>query len=191
MSSSPTDGTEAEGERHPTVDVTMPDTGSSSGTTVRAWLKRSGEAVDVDEPICLVSWEGMTAEVGSPAPGVLRMISVSAGTSVPAGTSLALVDTQPTPPRSSEPEMRDSDTELPVEAAIDEPASDAAPAAAVVPGPLLRDAPVTASASPDLRRFVSPAVRRFAREHGLDLERVDGTGRDGRVTLFDLQRRVS
>jgi pyruvate dehydrogenase E2 component (dihydrolipoamide acetyltransferase) len=72
----------------------MPETGSETGTTLVGWLVESGQPVEIDEPICLVSWNETTAEVGSPATGVLRMLSVGAGVTVPTGTSLALIDTQ-------------------------------------------------------------------------------------------------
>jgi pyruvate dehydrogenase E2 component (dihydrolipoamide acetyltransferase) len=72
----------------------MPETGSETGTTLVGWLVESGQPVEIDEPICLVSWKETTAEVGSPATGVLRMLSVGAGVTVPTGTSLALIDTQ-------------------------------------------------------------------------------------------------
>jgi pyruvate dehydrogenase E2 component (dihydrolipoamide acetyltransferase) len=72
----------------------MPETGSETGTTLVGWLVEPGQPVEIDEPICLVSWNETTAEVGSPATGVLRMLSVGAGVTVPTGTSLALIDTQ-------------------------------------------------------------------------------------------------
>jgi pyruvate dehydrogenase E2 component (dihydrolipoamide acetyltransferase) len=86
----------ARDEEAPTVDVTMPETGAD-GTTLVAWLVGAGQPVQLDEPICLVSWNGTTAEVGSPATGVLRMLSVAAGVMVPTGTSLALIDTRLAP----------------------------------------------------------------------------------------------
>jgi pyruvate/2-oxoglutarate dehydrogenase complex dihydrolipoamide acyltransferase (E2) component len=52
----------------------MSETGSEAGTTLVAWLVEPGQPVELDEPICLVSWDGATAEVGCPATGVLRTL---------------------------------------------------------------------------------------------------------------------
>ena len=75
-----------------TVEVTMPETGSEAGTRIVLWLKRPGQPVAHDEPLCLVEWDGNRAAVTSPAAGVLRMIAVGAGEAVPVGISLAIVD---------------------------------------------------------------------------------------------------
>ena len=55
-----------------------------------------------------------------------------------------------------------------------------------MPDDLLREAPIAEPEPVDLGGFLSPAVRRFAREHGVDPEAVEGTGRGGRVTLRDI-----
>ena len=218
MSSSTTEqpaGIAPEGDA-PTVDVTMPETGSEAGTTVVAWLVEPGQQVELDEPICLVSWDGTTAEVGSPATGVLRMLSVGAGVTVPTGTSLALIDTRLTPLPNDQ--VRDSDppaptpppsdcvdgakvahsaTKSPIAAngdSADAPVEvrkplppDSSPLTQPVPEQLLRDAPVGSPEEADLASFHSPAVRRLAAEVGVDLDDIEGTGANGRVTLHDVR----
>jgi pyruvate dehydrogenase E2 component (dihydrolipoamide acetyltransferase) len=202
----------------PTVEVTMPETGSESGTTLVGWLVEPGQPVDIDEPICLVSWNGTTAEVGSPATGVLRMLSVGAGVTVPTGTSLALIDTRLTPrtnhqvpgPRVAAP-LSDPPDEAGCEKVVhrthDAPeatgdgGADAAEAAGAphepsshtqpVPEPFLRDAPVESTAACDLGSFHSPAVRRLAAELAIDLDDIAGTGLNGRVTLRDVRNHAS
>jgi pyruvate dehydrogenase E2 component (dihydrolipoamide acetyltransferase) len=206
----------AAAEDAPTVDVTMPETGSEAGTTLVAWLVEPGQPVVLDEPICLVSWNGTTAEVGSPATGVLRMLSVGAGVRVPTGTSLALIDTRltplpndqvrdpdpsaPTPPPSdrvdgakvvhSAPKSpgaaHDDSADVSAEA-LEAPPPDSSSPTQPVPEQLLRDAPVDYPREADLRTFYSPAVRRLAAELGVDLEEIDGTAANGRVTLRDVR----
>jgi pyruvate dehydrogenase E2 component (dihydrolipoamide acetyltransferase) len=202
----------ARDEEAPTVDVTMPETGAD-GTTLVAWLVGAGQPVQLDEPICLVSWNGTTAEVGSPATGVLRMLSVAAGVTVPTGTSLALIDTRlapkedesdrdargPAPEPAPEPEpepVPDPDPEPEPEPTPDpepEPEPDPEPGAEAeaepdpVPEDLLRDAPVVPGTRMDLARFHSPAVRRLAAELGIDVDEIQGTGTHGRVTLRDVR----
>ena len=74
------------------AEVTMPATGSPEVARVVRWLKSPGAPVALDEAICLVAWEEITAEVGSPSPGVLRDAILRAGEPVPVGASLAVLD---------------------------------------------------------------------------------------------------
>lgn len=182
-------------EEAPTVDVTMPETGAADGTTLVAWLVGTGQPVQLDEPICLVSWNGTTAEVGSPATGVLRMLSVAAGVTVPTGTSLALIDTRLAPKedesdrdaRGPAPEPDPEREPEPAPAPNPEPEAEAEAEPDPVPEDLLRDAPVGPGTRMDLARFHSPAVRRLAAELGIDVEEIQGTGTHGRVTLRDVR----
>ena len=74
------------------VEVTMPATGSPEVARVVRWLKSPGAPVALDEAICLVAWEEITAEVCSPCPGVLRDAILRAGEPIPVGASLAVLD---------------------------------------------------------------------------------------------------
>ena len=215
----------------------MPDTGSSARASVIAWRRRPGDAVEAGEALCVVAWEGNTAEIESPASGFLRMLAVGAGQSALTGATLALIDVavrvEAEPEPQSEPEEKPETGEPPIEAepeAAPEPEADGErdialvlaeaerllaaseaetpeiepvevpmpkPVAEAVPDPppvenpvaeaLLRDAPVADAARVDLARFISPAVRRFGRERGIDPEEIAGSGRGGRVTLEDVR----
>lgn len=125
----------------PTVDVTMPETGSDDGTTVVRWFVEPGQPVELDEPICLVSWNGTTAEIGSPATGVLRMLSVGAGVTVPTGTSLALIDTRLTP-LEDEPEAEDEPEPEPEPVPEADPEPEPEPVAEPEPEPVAEVEPV-------------------------------------------------
>ena len=70
----------------------MPDTGPGSPPRLLAWLKRPGDAVEVDEPLCRVGWDDRQAEVASPTSGVLQTISLAPGALAAHGCSLAVVD---------------------------------------------------------------------------------------------------
>jgi pyruvate/2-oxoglutarate dehydrogenase complex dihydrolipoamide acyltransferase (E2) component len=75
-----------------TVEVTMPPTGSELPVTVSAWLKHPGDRVSEEEAICVVGWGDATAEIASPASGVMRMVTLAAGDDVTIGATLAVVD---------------------------------------------------------------------------------------------------
>jgi pyruvate dehydrogenase E2 component (dihydrolipoamide acetyltransferase) len=179
----------------------MPETGSGHGAAVVAWLKHPGERVEAEEPICLVAWDEFSAEVTSPAAGVLRMLAVAPGEGAATGASLAVIDVgvrSPIPevaePPAAAPEPEPIEPEPEPEPQIYQPelepiaSLEPEPVAATEPVPeaLVRDAPVGDPEPVELGGFLSPAVRRFAGEHGVDPALVAGTGRDGRVTLRDL-----
>jgi pyruvate/2-oxoglutarate dehydrogenase complex dihydrolipoamide acyltransferase (E2) component len=75
-----------------TVEVTMPPTGGEIEVILTAWLKHPGDPVGEHEALCLVGWGSETAEVGSPASGVMRMVTVAAGDRVTVGATLAVID---------------------------------------------------------------------------------------------------
>ncbi len=75
-----------------TVEVTMPSPGVDAQVKVVAWLKHPGQTVSRDETICVVQWADGNAEVGSPASGVLRMVTAASGQAVAVGATLAVID---------------------------------------------------------------------------------------------------
>jgi len=156
--------TDTENSDAATVEVTMPETGCPDGASVLNWLKQPGDEVELGEPLCLVAWDGNTAEVTSPAAGVMRMLALAAGSRARTGGSLAIIDV----------------AAKPVERPVPTPAT-------TMPEPLLRPAPIDEPEPADLGQFLSPAVRRFAAANGIDPASVAGSGRDGRVTLGDLR----
>lgn len=79
----------------------MPEIEADAGAQVIGWLKRPGDTVRVDEPLCRVAWGEHTAEISSPATGVVRLHCVGRGASVTSGDSLGLIDTSPAEVESS------------------------------------------------------------------------------------------
>src|SRR5437764_8636861 len=149
-------------ERAATVDVTMPQMGVSvvEGTVVE-WRKRVGDAVAADETICEVSTDKIDTEVPAPVAGRVAEIVVDVDETVAVGTVLARIATGEG--QAAAPEAED---------ATPEPEA-SAPAAGDGNGH-----------RPGRRH--SPVVQRIAAEHGVDLERVAGTGRGGRVRKQDV-----
>jgi 2-oxoglutarate dehydrogenase dihydrolipoamide succinyltransferase (E2 component) len=187
VSSSSTDGTA-------TVDVTMPQMGVSvSEGTIVAWRKQVGDWVAYEETICEISTDKIDTEVPSPAAGRLEEIVVEAGTTVDVGTVLARLATDAKPGEAHASEAGGG-------ARVGEPTSEAAAAKGETPAEAtVSPSPKPATATPDDapqpaaapratnggRRY-SPVVSRMAAEHGIDLDRVEGTGRGGRVRKQDV-----
>ncbi len=146
--------------------VIMPQMGESvaEGTIVR-WIKKVGERVERDEPLLEISTDKVDAEIPSPAGGTLSRILVKENETVEVNTVLAEID-----------------GEAPDEGAG---ASVAGPAQPVVSKPAVPEAPPTAEAARRIRS--SPLVRRLAKEHQIDLTRVQGTGEAGRISKNDIE----
>ena len=166
------------------VDVVMPQMGVSvSEGTVIKWLKQPGEAVEQDEPLLEISTDKVDTEVPSPGAGVLQQILVQEGETVEVGTRLAVIAPEGAAPVEAPPAAPPEPEAEP--AAQPEPVAAAPQPEAPAPSP--PPAP-SAEGNGDLdgKSFVSPVVARIAGEHGVDVSRVPGTGRGGRVTKKDI-----
>ncbi len=171
--------------------VKMPQLGESvTEGTILKWMKEPGEAVRLDDPLCEIETEKVTAELPSPFEGTMGQILVPQGETVEVGTPLCEVVEAAVAP--GQPASGSGDGKWlggPMAIPPDEPpAADPAPAPVVARAPAA--APQAASRTkPDEReRFYSPAVMRLAREHAVDLSQVTGSGIGGRVTRRDVER---
>ncbi len=146
--------------------LTMPNVGEgvTEGEIVR-WIKQLGDYVARDEPVVEIETDKAIVEIPSPFEGTLTSILVPEGETVPIGTAIAEITTA------------DSATPEPARATLEPPPTPE-------PSPASRP-PAAASAG----RY-SPAVRRLAAEHGLDLSLVSGSGANGRVTRQDVLRHL-
>ncbi len=150
------------------VDLVMPQLGESvvEGTISR-WLVKLGDAVRKDQGIVTISTDKADTDVPSPIDGVLAEIVAPEGTTVKVNTVIARL----------------------------EAGAGRAPAAvAVAPVAALAAAPATATVDANTGEIggqTSPAVRTLAREHGVDLSAVKGTGEHNRVTKQDVLNAAS
>jgi len=145
----------------PRLSLTMKD-----GTVIQ-WYKREGETVTKGEPLVEVLSEKVTYDVEAPASGILRKILVPDGMDAPVNAVLALI---------TAPGEELSDEELLVE---------------TIPQPTIEKHITPTPTKPEkLEKHVpaSPAAKRLAREHGIDLSQVVGTGPGGRIVEVDVQR---
>jgi len=166
-------------------DVLMPQLGESiaEGTIVR-WLKRPGERVDRDEPLFEISTDKVDAEIPSPEAGVLAEVRVREGETVPVNSVVAVIaDEAPGGgPPAPAIEAAGPDGEP---APARREAADASPGAGAAP-PGAAAASAAGGEAGRKGRKSSPLVRRIAREHGVDIDAVPGTGLGGRVTKADI-----
>jgi 2-oxoglutarate dehydrogenase E2 component (dihydrolipoamide succinyltransferase) len=172
------------------ADVVMPQMGESIFEgTITKWLKKPGDKVERDEPLFEISTDKVDAEIPSPSAGVLAEIKVKEGQTVPINTVVALIDAAGSAASAPAP--------APAKAA---PAAAAAPAPAPAPKPQIvppptpqpvAAAPAASAAKEGTRVHSSPLVRRMAKEHGIDLTTVPGTGAGGRVSKQDIEAAIS
>src|SRR5438477_3021744 len=153
------------------VEVIMPMLGMAqeTGKVVR-WLKAEGEAVAMAEPLMEVETDKVTVEIEAPAAGTLAGVTASEGEDVPVGRVIAYV-------------LGDGE-QLPEQDARLAPAA-TAPAEADTsrgqsPGPV-------GNGQPGRRTLASPKARRLARERGVPIEEVAGSGPYGAVQAADVQ----
>ena len=169
------------------IPIVMPQMGESifEGTITR-WLKQPGDAVRADEPLFEISTDKVDVEIPAPAAGVLAEILVPQGATAQIHTVVATLRTAAAATATvaaSQPRQ-----ERPAPVSRPAPAVSAAPAPPPVASKPAISKPAVArvetSAAQRLRS--SPLVRRMARERGVDLQSVRGTGSAGRITRDDL-----
>ncbi|MEL6949190.1 MAG: 2-oxoglutarate dehydrogenase complex dihydrolipoyllysine-residue succinyltransferase [Pseudomonadota bacterium] len=149
------------------VEVKVPQLPESvADATLVAWNKKPGDAVKRDENLVDLETDKVVLEVPCPTDGVLKEIKVADGATVESGDLLAIVEAgaQAEAPAAAE---------VPTAAAAEAPSGEPAEAA-------------RGSASGKL----SPAVRRLVEEHDLDVSRINGSGRDGRITKADVMQHL-
>src|SRR5262245_36010152 len=169
-----------------TTEISVPDIGDFKDVDVIEVLVKAGDAIQPEQSLITVESDKATMEIPSPSGGVVKELRVKAGDKVSKGSLILLLDAAgapraPAPKKASEP-------------AATAPAAPAAPrlAAAAPVVPINRPAPPPPelARSPDAVPHASPSVRKFARELGVDLSRVDGSGPKGRITQADVQEFV-
>jgi pyruvate dehydrogenase E2 component (dihydrolipoyllysine-residue acetyltransferase) len=161
-------------------EVFVPDIGDFKDVDVIEVLVKPGDAVQPEQSLITVESDKATMEIPSPAAGVVKELRVKTGDKVSQGSPILIL------------EETESASMAPVPKPPDTPKPKPAPVLAAVPAPAPtagRTEPVSstpaqgAGATP----HASPSVRKFARELGVDLFRVKGSGPKGRITQLDVQ----
>ncbi|KAA1378627.1 2-oxoglutarate dehydrogenase, E2 component, dihydrolipoamide succinyltransferase [Aeromicrobium fastidiosum] len=181
------------------TEVTLPALGESvTEGTVTQWLKQVGDDVAVDEPLLEISTDKVDTEIPSPVAGKLLEIRAEEDETVEVGAVLAVIGAEgaapaaekapePEPEKAPEPEPEPAKASEPVKAPEPVPAqpeTQAAPAPA--PAPATPSDTGTGTGSGDGDTYVTPIVRKLARQHGVELSAVTGTGVGGRIRKQDV-----
>jgi len=186
------------------IEVRVPDIGDFKDVEIIEVAVQPGDAVAAEATLITLETAKATMDVPSTAAGVVREIKVSRGGKVSQGDLIALIETEasgsaaaadreqgaaeaPSPAAQAPSKGRSSASPVasPARAVQDAPQS---PPAAVVAGDERRGAPVDEPGF--ARSHASPSIRRFARELGVDLARVEGSGAKGRITEQDVKAYV-
>jgi pyruvate dehydrogenase E2 component (dihydrolipoyllysine-residue acetyltransferase) len=186
------------------TEVTLPELGESvTEGTVSRWLKQVGESVMTDEPLLEVSTDKVDTEIPSPAAGTLLEIRVQEDETVEVGAVLAVIgeagaaSPAQEAPRPAAPEAAPEPEPTPQPARQPAPTQQAEPkAAAPTPkvdaqpeqhGPAAATPPrPTPVVSDSDATYVTPLVRKLAKEHDVDLGSLNGTGVGGRIRKQDV-----
>lgn len=182
--------------------VTMPQLGESvTEGTILKWLKQPGEAVALDDSLCEIETEKVTAELPSPYEGTMGKLLVPEGEIASVGAPLCeVVEAAAAGVAPGNGEVRIPQVAAgawsggPMAIPADEaPASVMANSAPPATGSATTTASVAhAERNPDSReRFYSPAVMRLAHEHTINIAGISGTGIGGRVTRKDVEAAIA
>ncbi len=181
-----------------TTQVEVPDIGDFDDVPVIEILVSAGDTVAVEDPLVTLESDKATMDVPAPFAGTVKEISVSVGDRVSQGSVLMSIEgSDGGDPGGAEPaeaaaavDRASEQTVAPAEAteAPSEPPSTSEPTEA--PSEPARAAPAPAPPAPTNGGgpiYASPSARRLARELGVDLRSVTGSGRKGRITREDVQ----
>ncbi len=173
--------------------IELPHVGESvTEGVIGKWLKSIGDRVERYDPLVEVVTDKVNMEMPSPVTGTLTAILVEEGATIPMGTPIAEMDAEGSEPTPATPPTQ---TETRAEVAAEPPTDrigtllkDVAPVGPTGSGgPISADKPAESPAPRRARRRYSPAVLRLADERDVDLDRIQGTGLNGRVTLKDVR----
>lgn len=160
------------------LDIRVPDIGDFKDVSVIELLVRAGDVVQAEQSLFTVESDKASMEIPSPAAGTIQALTVKIGDKVNAGDVVGQMLTQGTAPAAA--------ASAPPATAAAAATTAAAPAPAVAPSPAVAAAHAPTAAPTGRLPHASPSVRKFARELGVPLAEVIGSGQKGRITQADV-----
>jgi pyruvate dehydrogenase E2 component (dihydrolipoamide acetyltransferase) len=161
------------------VTVPVPDIGDFKEVEVIEVLVKPGDTVTKEQSLITLESDKATMEIPSPAAGVVKEMRIKVGDKVAKGAAILVLESKESAPQEAPKAARAAPAAAPAAAAAPIPAPTAAPSTRPVP----REPRDETVAKP----HASPSVRKFARELGVDLSRVQGSGPKGRILHTDVQ----
>jgi pyruvate dehydrogenase E2 component (dihydrolipoamide acetyltransferase) len=158
------------------MTVPVPDIGDFKEVEVIEVLVKAGDSVTKEQSLITLESDKATMEIPSPAAGVVKDLKVKVGDKVAKGSPILVLDSKDAPAKAEAP----AKAQAPAKAESPRPQ---AQKPAAVPAPAPREESTSRGAKP----HASPSVRKFARELGVDLARVQGSGPKGRILHSDVQ----
>ena len=161
------------------VDITVPELAESiTEAVIGEWLKKPGEWIEDGEQLVDIETDKVILEVTAPQRGELASISKQTGEQVQSNEVIAVIDTSKKGKKTAAPGKEQK--EKPGTQKNSEPADAGSKAAPDSSAPA--EEPVPSK--------TSPAVRKLAEDHGVDVRSIEGTGKGGRITKQDVQARI-
>jgi pyruvate dehydrogenase E2 component (dihydrolipoamide acetyltransferase) len=187
--------------------VAVPNIGDSKDVDVVEILVKVGDKIEKEQTLIVLESEKASMDVPAPRAGVVKELLIKQGDKASEGTPILVLEAESDSQKASEPEPEpesadaDADAEEEKGDADDEQAEDEAeadssdseqPDAPVRTLPPVPKGPAPSEPAPAPKHlpYASPAIRRFARELGVDLTHVQGSARKGRITKDDVQQYV-
>jgi pyruvate dehydrogenase E2 component (dihydrolipoamide acetyltransferase) len=191
------------------VEVKLPPSEGVESADVAEVYIHEGDVIEKDQAICQIETGKATLDVPAPQGGKVVKVHIKAGQSIPVGATLISLEAaagaaeqKPAPKKEAPPKKEEPKAEEPAkpQASVDDVSRDAkrsAPEATPTPAQPKPLTPAAPAAIAELRPeaddgsvAAGPAVRRFAREVGVDLKGVSGSGEGGRITRDDVLKVV-
>jgi len=181
------------------IEILVPDIGGFKDVNVIDVLVKDGQQIEKETPLVTIETEKAAMDVPAPTAGKIAQVKLKTGDKVSEGSLILLLepaaaDQAPAEKAPAEPAPADTKQPAPTQAA--KPAPSAAPVATPsAPAPAPKSAarevrPAAIDEQAFSRAHASPSVRKFARELGADLGKVQGTGVKGRITQEDVKAYV-
>ena len=169
------------------IEVKVPDIGDFDAVEIIEVLVAEGDTVEENQDLITLESDKAAMEIPSSHAGVIKELKVSLGDKVGEGAVIALVEAAGSAPAVEEtPKVEAAPAAAPAPAEAPKPVAAPAPApAAAAPAPVAAPAPAASG-----KAHASPSVRQYARELGVDITAVGGTGEKGRITKEDVQNFV-
>ena len=169
------------------IEVKVPDIGDFKNIPVIELFVKPGDSVKAEDSLMTLESDKATMDVPSPAAGVVKQVIIKIGDKVSKGTPVLVLEESIAAPVAAAPTPAASQVPPKAQSAAVAPAPVAKPIPQVAPQPVIPVAVPPVNEANHRAAHASPSVRQFARELGVDLGRVKGSGPKERITREDVQ----